>query len=62
MPLMSAEKYDAAPIGHQHYDVSLDGKKFLMIKHGKMTGPDRLHLVLNWFEELRAKVRVSPDP
>ena len=31
--LFSGE-YDAAPVGHQHYDISLDGKRFLMIKHG----------------------------
>jgi hypothetical protein len=56
--LFSGE-YDFAPIGHQHYDVSPDGERFLMIKHGRPTGPNRVNVVLNWFEELAAKAPVE---
>jgi serine/threonine protein kinase/Tol biopolymer transport system component len=49
-------QYDAALIGHQHYDVSLDGEKFLMIKHGKPVGPNEVRVVLNWFDELERRV------
>ncbi|MCZ6616822.1 MAG: protein kinase [Gammaproteobacteria bacterium] len=47
-------EYDAAFLtGHQHYDISLDGKKFLMIKHGEPVGPSEVQVVLNWSEELK---------
>ncbi|MFQ5701993.1 MAG: TolB family protein, partial [Acidobacteriota bacterium] len=53
-------EYDAAPVsGHQHYDISLDGKKFLMIKHGEPAGPGEVRVVLNWSEELKAFVARS---
>ena len=40
------------------YDVSLDGKRFLMVKSpGSSRGPVReVTVVLNWFEELRRRV------
>ncbi len=54
-------KYDAAPLtGHQHYDISLDGKRFLMIKHGEPAGPSAVQVVLNWSEELKSFVAISP--
>ena len=31
--LFDATPYDAEPGGHQHYDVSGDGRRFVMIKH-----------------------------
>ena len=58
--LFSGE-YDFAPIGHQHYDVSPDGERFLMIKHGRPTGPNQVNVILNWFEELEAKAPVEPE-
>ena len=49
-------QYDAAAAsGHQHYDISHDGRKFLMIKHGESAGPAEVRVVLNWFEELKTK-------
>ena len=49
-------KYDAAAAsGHQHYDISHDGRKFLMIRHGESTGPAEVRAVLNWTEELKDK-------
>ncbi len=47
-------QYDAAAIGHQHYDISLDDRRFLMIRHGETTGPSEVKVVLGWSEELRA--------
>jgi len=40
------------------YDVSPDGKRFLMLKPvaAQNTGPGQLHVVVNWFEELRRRV------
>lgn len=46
-------RYDAAAVsGHQHYDISPDGKRFLMIKHGKPVGPGEVRVVLGWSQEL----------
>ena len=54
-------EYDAAPVsGHQHYDISRDGKKFLMIKHGDPVGPNAVRVVLNWSEELKTRVVGAP--
>jgi len=40
------------------YDVSPDGKRFLMLKPpaAQNAGPGQLHVVVNWFEELRRRV------
>lgn len=40
-----------------NYDVSLDGRRFLMVKDESSSG--RLNIVLNWFEELH---RLAPHP
>jgi Tol biopolymer transport system component len=39
------------------YDVAPDGQHFLMIEGGEEEGANQLHLVLNWFEELK---RLAP--
>jgi len=40
------------------YDISPDGKRFLMVKSaGAEAGLSQLHVVVNWFEELKARVR-----
>ena len=48
------------------WDVSADGKRFLMMKAlqgpGELTaeeGPRKINIVLNWFEELKQKVPVK---
>ncbi len=41
------------------YDVAADGQRFLMVKEGTAAGSvaqTRMHIVLNWFEELKARV------
>jgi serine/threonine-protein kinase len=39
-----------------NYDVFPDGDHFLMVEVDPDAEPSRLHLVLNWFEELKARV------
>jgi hypothetical protein len=40
---------------HRQYDVSPDDKRFMMIRAVGSPVPDRLVIVSNWFEELKAK-------
>ena len=42
--------------GSRHYDVAADGRRFLMIKEHiseEMLDHTEIHIVLNWFEELK---------
>jgi serine/threonine-protein kinase len=52
--------YRKAPFSVQelaYYDVAGDGQRFVMMKPFQRDGdPTRLHVVLNWFEELKARV------
>ena len=42
------------PAGFQHYDISRDGKRFLMIKEEELPEAEgQINIVLNWFEELK---------
>ena len=38
------------------YDVSKDGERFLLLKRAHQTERPRVNVVVNWFDELRAKV------
>ena len=40
-----------------NYDVSPDGQRFVMVKDE--SGSGRLNVVLNWFEELKARVPLT---
>ena len=40
----------------RNYDVSPDGKRFLMIQEDEETARPRFHVVLNWFQELKELV------
>jgi len=45
--------------GHT-WDISPDGKRFLMIKHsGSAEIPRNINVVVNWFEELKQRVPVK---
>ena len=44
--------------GWSAYDVSLDGQRFLMVKQA-ISRSYELILVLNWFEELKARVPID---
>ena len=52
--------YRKAPFSFQelvYYDVTRDGKQFVMMKPVQRDDdPSTLHVVLNWFEELKARV------
>ena len=46
------------------WDISPDGKRFLMMKEPAATasaggGPRKINIVLNWFEELKQRVPVK---
>lgn len=45
-----------------HYAVAPDDRRFLMIRPLVTGTPDKLIVVENWFEELKAKSRSEPDP
>ena len=41
--------------GARNYDVTPDGKRFVMIRSDNASAPQRLYVVSNWFEDLRAR-------
>jgi serine/threonine-protein kinase len=50
--------YQPTPATFSNYDVSLDGRRFLMLKPSEQeqAAPTQINVVLNWFEELKQKV------
>ena len=49
--------YVPAPVMFPNYDVSPDGQRFLMIKANEQDqAVSQIHVVLNWFEELKRRV------
>ena len=38
-----------------NYDVTADGERFLMVRARERSRGARIHVVTNWFDELRAK-------
>jgi len=42
--------------GTSNYDVSTDGERFVMIKETEVQEATPIHVVLNWFEELKRLV------
>jgi hypothetical protein len=51
-------RFDAGDDG-PNYDVSPDGKWFVMPRSERGQAPGELHLVLNWFAEVRARAQAS---
>jgi serine/threonine-protein kinase len=49
-------RYEVGVAGNPDYDVSPDGRRFLMIKRSEGSAPIRLHVILNWFAELERLV------
>ena len=39
-----------------NYDVSADGQEFVMIRSEESPAPPQIHVVLNWFDELKRLV------
>ena len=56
--LFDDELYRAVGPGDPHYDISRDGKRFLMIDEGVVEGgaPTQIMVTLNWFQELELLV------
>lgn len=46
---------------NRNYDISPDGRRFLMIREPGTSPRTRLHLIFNWFEELKAKMREAEE-
>jgi len=51
-------RFDAGDNG-PNYDVSPDGKWFVMPRRNQGAAPGELHLVLNWFGEVRARTQAA---
>ncbi len=47
--------YFGQPGVNGSYDISPDGRRFLMVQETPRTSPDQLNVVLNWFEELKRR-------
>lgn len=50
--LLFTGAYDAAPIGHAHYEVSMDDQLFLMVKHGDVQRPEHIRVISNGIANL----------
>lgn len=51
------EGIGAGGTGVSAYDVSPDGRRFLMVQPAEAARPaTQIHIVLNWFEELKTAV------
>jgi hypothetical protein len=46
----------ASMAGYTYWDISPDGKRFLMLKDVPAEAPRKINIVVNWFEELKEKV------
>jgi hypothetical protein len=58
--LLFAGSYNRGNFGNPNYDVSSDGKQFVMVKgSGDVGSLTQINVVLNWFEELK---RLVPTP
>ena len=49
--------YRTPEFGERSYDVTADGRRFVMVSTPPESAPRRIDLVLNWFTELRRKAR-----
>ena len=43
------------------YDISPDGRRFLMIRTPPESAPRQINIVLNWFDELKRLVPTESD-
>lgn len=54
--LLFEERFNQAPAyGPKNYDVAPDGR-FIMVKPKVDVSPTEIHVVLNWFEEVKRRV------
>ena len=47
----------ATAVAWRSYDVTADGRRFLVLKESADAAPPAFVVVQNWFQELRAKLR-----
>ena len=58
--VLFADVYRHSDAGPPDYDVSSDGQRFLMVKPGdEERAPKPMHIVVNWFDELKRRVPSS---
>ena len=60
-PVVKGRYADNQVLGSRHYDVSPDGQRFLLLKDapppdGQKPAAPEIHVVVNWQEELKAKL------
>ena len=55
--LFAARFLERAGGGATNFDVSLDGRRFVMVRQKNPQEPTVIHIVLNWQEALRASNR-----
>jgi serine/threonine-protein kinase len=54
-------RYEKLPGPGTHYGITPDGQQFIMIKPGNAEpAASEINVVLNWFEELKQRVPISP--
>jgi hypothetical protein len=57
--LLFEGRYEKRPASETNFDVSPDGQRFLMVKAlEQQKSLTQIHVVLNWFEELKRRVPV----
>jgi len=49
-------RYDVSPWPARAYDVSPDGRRFVMVRSDRLAAPRQINVVLNWFEDLTRRV------
>ena len=60
--LLFEGQYVQSGPGRADYDITPDGRRFLMVKEDKpREGPRQINVVLNWFEELKRLVPIEQD-
>ena len=43
-------------LGAPNFDVTPDGQNFIMMRPVEASGPEQIHVILNWVEELKRLV------
>jgi serine/threonine protein kinase/Tol biopolymer transport system component len=57
--LFEAPTLGSVGYGSANYDITKDGRRFIMIRPKAQPIPTQIHVVLNWFEELKQRAPVK---
>ena len=59
--LFEGNFFPAEAVNRADFDVTPDGRRFLMVQQGAQDSPapQQINIVLNWFEELKQRVPVQ---